>query len=172
MDLHVERIHRSRPAGARRGAGPDRPGRGHGDHIGDTVAIAEATGAKVALNADIGHTFAALGWLPYKQMVRFNKGGTITPIGPGVTVTIAGWIEGANVGLVQLALIYGDNDNRAMLIYKSLLTGDGYSVKGISTSQASNMQDQLNTVIENSSEVISDSTFGGGNFRTVLITKG
>ncbi len=30
---------------------------GHGDHIGDTVAIAKATGAKVALNADMGHTF-------------------------------------------------------------------------------------------------------------------
>ncbi len=61
---------------------------GHGDHIGDTVAIAAATGAKVALNADMGHSFAALGWLTYKQMVRFNKGGPIAPIGPGVTVTM------------------------------------------------------------------------------------
>ena len=61
---------------------------GHGDHIGDTVAIAEATGAKVALNADMGHSFASLGWLSYKQMVRFNKGGPIAPIGPGVTVTM------------------------------------------------------------------------------------
>ncbi len=61
---------------------------GHGDHIGDTVAIAAATGAKVALNADLGRTFASLGWLTYKQMVRFNKGGPIAPIGPGVTVTM------------------------------------------------------------------------------------
>ncbi len=61
---------------------------GHGDHIGDTVAIAEATGAKVALNADMGHSFASLGWLTYKQMVRFNKGGPIAPIGPGITVTM------------------------------------------------------------------------------------
>lgn len=61
---------------------------GHGDHIGDTVAIAKATGAKVALNSDLGRTFASLGWLTYKQMVRFNKGGPITPIGPGVTVTM------------------------------------------------------------------------------------
>ena len=61
---------------------------GHGDHIGDTVALAEATGAKVALNADMGRTFASLGWLTYKQMVRFNKGGPIAPIGPGVTVTM------------------------------------------------------------------------------------
>ena len=61
---------------------------GHGDHIGDTVAIAEATGAKVALNADMGHSFASLGWLTYKQMVRFNKGGPIAPIGPGIKVTM------------------------------------------------------------------------------------
>ncbi|MFQ5995833.1 MAG: metal-dependent hydrolase [Acidiferrobacterales bacterium] len=61
---------------------------GHGDHIGDTVEIAKITGAKVALNADMGHTFASLGWLPYKQMVRFNKSGPITPVGPGIRVTM------------------------------------------------------------------------------------
>lgn len=61
---------------------------GHGDHIGDTVAIAKATGAKVALNADMGHTFATLGWLPYEQLIRFNKSGPITPLGPGITITM------------------------------------------------------------------------------------
>ena len=61
---------------------------GHGDHIGDTVAIAKLTGAKVALNADMGHTFDALGWLDMKQMVRFNKSGPIQPIGDGITVTM------------------------------------------------------------------------------------
>jgi L-ascorbate metabolism protein UlaG (beta-lactamase superfamily) len=61
---------------------------GHGDHVGDTVAIAKATGAKVALNADMGHTFAALDWLPYEQMIRFNKSGSITPLGPEITITV------------------------------------------------------------------------------------
>lgn len=61
---------------------------GHGDHIGDTVEIAKSTGAKVALNADMGHTFGIVGWLPYKQMIRFNKSGPITPLGPGVTITM------------------------------------------------------------------------------------
>jgi L-ascorbate metabolism protein UlaG (beta-lactamase superfamily) len=61
---------------------------GHGDHIGDTVAIAEATGAKVALNADLGRTFASLSWLTYEQMVRFNKSGSIAPLGPGITITM------------------------------------------------------------------------------------
>lgn len=61
---------------------------GHGDHIGDTVAIAKATGAKVALNADMGHTFATLDWLPYEQLIRFNKSGPINPLGPEITVTM------------------------------------------------------------------------------------
>jgi L-ascorbate metabolism protein UlaG (beta-lactamase superfamily) len=61
---------------------------GHGDHIGDTVHIAQMTQAKVALNADMGHTFASLGWVPYKQMIRFNKSGPVRPIGPDITITM------------------------------------------------------------------------------------
>jgi L-ascorbate metabolism protein UlaG (beta-lactamase superfamily) len=61
---------------------------GHGDHVGDTVALANMTGAKVALNADMGRTFTTLGRLGYKQMVRFNKSGPVKPIGDGVTITM------------------------------------------------------------------------------------
>lgn len=61
---------------------------GHGDHIGDTAEIAKMSGAKVVLNADMGHTFATLGWVPYKQLIRFNKSGPITPLGPGITITM------------------------------------------------------------------------------------
>ena len=61
---------------------------GHGDHIGDTVKIAKMTKAKVALNADMGHTFASLEWLSYKQLIRFNKSGPIRPIGEGITITM------------------------------------------------------------------------------------
>jgi L-ascorbate metabolism protein UlaG (beta-lactamase superfamily) len=62
--------------------------RGHGDHVGDTAALAEMTGAKVAMNADMGHTFGTLGIVPYKQLIRFNKSGPITPLGEGITVTM------------------------------------------------------------------------------------
>ena len=61
---------------------------GHGDHIGDTPAIMKANPrAKLALNADMGHTFATLGMVPYAQMIRFNKSGPIEPL-PGITVTM------------------------------------------------------------------------------------
>lgn len=60
---------------------------GHGDHVGDTVALANQSGAKVLINADMGRTFASLGWLGYKQMIRFNKSGPVKPA-EGITVTM------------------------------------------------------------------------------------
>jgi L-ascorbate metabolism protein UlaG (beta-lactamase superfamily) len=61
---------------------------GHGDHVGDTAKISKMTGAKVAMNADMGHTFAQLGRVPYKRLIRFNKSGPIKPLGPGITITM------------------------------------------------------------------------------------
>lgn len=60
---------------------------GHGDHIGDTAKISEMSGAKVAMNADMGHTFATLGMVPGERLIRFNKGGPIEPVA-GVKVTM------------------------------------------------------------------------------------
>jgi len=60
---------------------------GHGDHIGDTVALAKQSGAKVGINADMGRTFFTLGWLGMKQMIRFNKSGPVKPA-DGITVTM------------------------------------------------------------------------------------
>jgi L-ascorbate metabolism protein UlaG (beta-lactamase superfamily) len=60
---------------------------GHGDHIGDTSRIAAMTNARVAMNADMGHTFGTLGIVPYEQLIRFNKSGAITPL-KGITVTM------------------------------------------------------------------------------------
>ncbi len=61
---------------------------GHGDHVGDTAKLAEMSGAKVAMNADMGHTFGTLGIVPYKQLIRFNKSGPIKPLGDGITITM------------------------------------------------------------------------------------
>lgn len=61
---------------------------GHGDHIGDTAELAAMTGAPVGLNADMGHTFRLLGWVPKERLIRFNKSGPIQPLGEGITVTM------------------------------------------------------------------------------------
>jgi L-ascorbate metabolism protein UlaG (beta-lactamase superfamily) len=60
---------------------------GHGDHVADAPAIAGMTGAKIALNADLGHTLGTLGLVPYKQIIRFNKSGPIQPL-EGITITM------------------------------------------------------------------------------------
>jgi len=60
----------------------------HRDHVGDTAALARLTGAPVALNADLAQTFVSLGMLPKKQMIGFNKGGPIHPLGPDITITM------------------------------------------------------------------------------------
>ena len=60
---------------------------GHGDHVGDTAEIAGMTGAKVAMNADMGQTFSMLGMVPSKQLIRFNKSGPIKPF-KGITITM------------------------------------------------------------------------------------
>ena len=61
---------------------------GHGDHLGDTGKLAEMTGAKVGVNADMGHTLRILGIVPKKQLVRFNKSWPINPIGEDITITM------------------------------------------------------------------------------------
>ncbi|UCD77965.1 MAG: metal-dependent hydrolase [Desulfobacterales bacterium] len=61
---------------------------GHGDHVGDTAQVSETSGAKVAMNADMGHTFAALGWVPYDRLIRFNKSGPIMPLGDDIRITM------------------------------------------------------------------------------------
>jgi L-ascorbate metabolism protein UlaG (beta-lactamase superfamily) len=83
---------------------------GHGDHIGDSVAIANATGAKVAMNSDMGHTFATLGLLTYKQLIRFNKSGSITPLGEGITITMVQAEHSSDV-------VYTDPETKAKSVH-------------------------------------------------------
>lgn len=60
----------------------------HGDHWGDTAALARLTKAPVALNADFGQTIRELGIVPGDQLIRFNKSGPVQPVGDGITVTM------------------------------------------------------------------------------------
>src|SRR5690606_28717442 len=61
---------------------------GHGDHVGDLAALAEQTGAQVATNADLARQFVDLGWVAEDKLIRFNKSGTITPLGDGIRVVM------------------------------------------------------------------------------------
>jgi L-ascorbate metabolism protein UlaG (beta-lactamase superfamily) len=58
---------------------------GHGDHIGETVALAKQTGAKILCSVELGMELVAEG-APEEQVVAFNIGGAYTT--HGVTATL------------------------------------------------------------------------------------
>jgi L-ascorbate metabolism protein UlaG (beta-lactamase superfamily) len=60
---------------------------GHGDHTGDVAELQKMTGATVAGPAGLIATLIDLGWVPANKAVRFGKGGRITPLGPGISIT-------------------------------------------------------------------------------------
>ncbi len=61
---------------------------GHFDHTADVQALAEITGAKVGMNADMGSVYSSLGLVPKDQLLRWNKSGTVTPIGDDIKITM------------------------------------------------------------------------------------
>jgi L-ascorbate metabolism protein UlaG (beta-lactamase superfamily) len=81
---------------------------GHGDHIGDAVAIARE------LDIEIAGIYDLMGFLAARDGVRiigFNKGGTIRPGGAAVTLVNASHsssAEGGNVGSEAGFMIAGE----------------------------------------------------------------
>jgi L-ascorbate metabolism protein UlaG (beta-lactamase superfamily) len=60
----------------------------HGDHVGDGPQLAKMHDAPLYGPAGLNDTLLALGVLPEKLSPRFNKGGTITPLGPQIRITM------------------------------------------------------------------------------------
>ena len=60
----------------------------HGDHIGDAPELAKKTNAPVYAPAGFNQTLVTLGVLPANLSPRMNKGGTITPLGPDIKITM------------------------------------------------------------------------------------
>ena len=80
---------------------------GHADHLGDTAELVRRTDAKVALNADLGRTLAALGIVPAERQVRFNIGGTVRPLDAGIRITMVQAVHSSTVA------VPGDKDGGA-----------------------------------------------------------
>jgi len=76
---------------------------GHGDHVADVSALAKLTGAKVVGNHELILQMAALGLLDKDNVVFMNKGGTVTPIGPKIKVTMVPAEHGSSLNLAEIA---------------------------------------------------------------------
>ena len=61
---------------------------GHADHYLDAPALAKLNNAPVWAPAGLSQSMQTLGILPVAQANRMNKGGSITPFGPGVRITM------------------------------------------------------------------------------------
>lgn len=61
---------------------------GHFDHTADVQELADMTGAKVGMNADMGSVYTSLGLLPKDQVLGWNKSGNVTPIGDNIKITM------------------------------------------------------------------------------------
>jgi L-ascorbate metabolism protein UlaG (beta-lactamase superfamily) len=59
---------------------------GHGDHISDLPELAKMSGATVVANFELALQLVALGALDGGKTINMNKGGTVTPLGPGIKV--------------------------------------------------------------------------------------
>jgi len=59
----------------------------HGDHVGDAPAIAKKNHVQMWGPAGLADTMVELGILTPEEAPRMNKGGTITPLGPGIAIS-------------------------------------------------------------------------------------
>jgi L-ascorbate metabolism protein UlaG (beta-lactamase superfamily) len=61
---------------------------GHRDHLGDAPALARANNVPIIAPAGLADSLAALDIVPPELAPRMNKGGTVTPLGPGIAITM------------------------------------------------------------------------------------
>nr|WP_316640828.1 metal-dependent hydrolase [uncultured Roseateles sp.] len=61
---------------------------GHFDHVADAPALAKLNEAPLWAPAGLSQSMQVLGILPVAQANRMNKSGTVTPIGPGIKITM------------------------------------------------------------------------------------
>lgn len=61
---------------------------GHADHVGDAIALSSKFDIPVYAPPGLNDTFVSLGLLPSKFAPRFNKGGSIFPVGEDIKITM------------------------------------------------------------------------------------
>jgi L-ascorbate metabolism protein UlaG (beta-lactamase superfamily) len=96
---------------------------GHRDEIGDTIAIAKATGARIVTPFELGTWFIGRG-VPEAQVMRRNPGGRFA--WEGITIRVVGSVHGSGSGRdtpADVAPIYGGAAAGFMITFEN-----GYTV--------------------------------------------
>ena len=69
----------------------------HGDHLGDAPELAKKHNAPLWGNSGMNQSLVALGILPADLAPRMNVGGTITPLGPNIKITMVQAVHGSEL---------------------------------------------------------------------------
>jgi L-ascorbate metabolism protein UlaG (beta-lactamase superfamily) len=75
---------------------------GHPDHAGDLVELARMTGATVVANYELANNLVALGVVDASKTIGFNKGGTVTPLGPGIKIHMVHAEHSSSIDILTL----------------------------------------------------------------------
>lgn len=85
----------------------------HQDHMRDLPELARLTGAKVVGSFEFINSFVAIGAIDASRSVAMNKGGTVEPLGRGISVHMVPAEHSASGDLVYLGLRQpGSNEPR------------------------------------------------------------
>ena len=60
----------------------------HPDHVGDAPDLAKKHNTPIFAPAGLNQSLLSLGMLPANLVPRMNKGGTVTPLGPDIKITM------------------------------------------------------------------------------------
>jgi L-ascorbate metabolism protein UlaG (beta-lactamase superfamily) len=61
---------------------------GHIDHTDDLLSLAQSTGATVVANYEFANELHSMGALEDSKIIAMNKGGTVTPVGRDIKITM------------------------------------------------------------------------------------
>jgi len=75
---------------------------GHSDHVADVSELAKLTGARVVGNYELILQMVGLGLLKQDNTEFMNKGGTITPVGPKIKITMVPAEHSSSLNMPQL----------------------------------------------------------------------
>jgi len=75
---------------------------GHQDHFGDLPELAKMSGATVVANYELARNLVALSMLDGSKTIAMNKGGSVTPLGPGIKIHMVPAEHSSSADLVAI----------------------------------------------------------------------
>jgi len=127
---------------------------GHRDHILDLPELAKLTGAIVIANYELANNLVTIGLLDASKVtVGMNKGGSVTPLGPGIKIHM---VRAEHTSSLEMALLKPD------------WTGPRYLEAGASIGYVIELENGFKIYHSGDTDVFSDMALIGKRFKPDL----